>query len=232
MKAATARFADVVDSRAARMNQLLVIVSVVAAYFLNAPWLVLGVAVVVVGGALAGERYVLGYRLYFLLVQPLVGVGRTEDARAPRFAQLMGGSGMTVGAALIYLGFETAGWITALGLSAAAGSSVVWDWCVGCKTYELIAHLRGRSPRRLARIDPTAVDLPALASDERAIVELMHPACHACQQWRERLESGDEPFVIVDVGERPELADAYGVMMVPTVFEVDSRGRVTRWLAP
>ena len=64
------------------------------------------------------------------------------------------------------------------------------------------------------------------------MVEFSHPLCTECREWEARLAAGDEPVVVLDVRERPDLARKYGIVVVPTVIAVGSDGRVLERLAP
>ena len=108
-------------------------------------------------------------------------------------------------------------------LSAATG------FCAGCELYRLGARLRGISAVRHDHIDPA--DLPALDGAARAHVEFTHPLCSDCREWERRLASRPEPFVRIDVRERPDLARKYGIAIVPAVFAVTGQGEVTERLA-
>jgi hypothetical protein len=220
---------NTIDSRAPRTNQLLVSSAVLIAYLVDAPIVLPAVAAVLVFGVLAGPRYILSYQLYFRLIQPRLGEGRVEDARKPNFAQLMGAGGLLVAHGLISAGLGTAGWLLTGGLAAAALYSVARDFCLGCKTYELLAKLRGVTRWRASRLEPADVGLDPAGT---TVVEFLHPMCHDCQLWQRRLQERGEPFVTVDVSQRPDLADRYGIALVPTVLEVAPDGLVLRQLAP
>jgi hypothetical protein len=221
---------NTIDARAPRTNQLLVSLTVLISYLIEQPLVLPILAAVLVVGAAFGRKYIPAYYLYFRVIQPIVGEGRTEDERAPTFAQAMGASGLIAGYALIATGHATAGWLLVACLALAALYSTARDFCVGCKSYELLARLKGISRWRAERIDPADVSLGESA--EPTLVEFFHPKCSACQVWKRRLEEGNAPFVTIDVTEHPELARRYGVAMVPTVLEVAPGGTVIRQLAP
>lgn len=95
-------------------------------------------------GLTLGRRYCLPCLAYFELVQPRFGEGPLEDARPPRFANLVGVV-FLAGASGAYLaGWETAG--TALGgiVAALALLAATTGLCAGCEAYKLGYRLTGR----------------------------------------------------------------------------------------
>jgi hypothetical protein len=57
-------------------------------------------------------------------------------------------------------------------------------------------------------------------------VAFSHPLCTECRSVEAELASGGDPYVRVDVRDRPDLARKYGVALVPTVVRVGSDGQV------
>src|SRR5918995_2836407 len=84
------RDTSVIDARAPRFNQAVVgLVSLVAVTV--GPWWLLAVlALQLAVGLTFGRRWCLPCLAYFELVQPRFGEGLLEDARPPRFANLVG----------------------------------------------------------------------------------------------------------------------------------------------
>ena len=181
-------------------------------------------------GLTLGRRYCLPCLAYFELVQPRLGEGPLEDSRPPRLANMMGIAFLGLAAASWWLGAEAAGTVLGALVAALALLAASTGLCVGCELYRLSARLRGISPRHHDRIDP--VDVPALNGAPRAFVEFTHPLCAECRTWERRLSESDEPFVTVDVKERPDMARKYGITVVPTVFAVAGDGTLLRRLAP
>jgi hypothetical protein len=135
---------DVIDSRAPRFNQatigLLAVVAVATGWW----WLlgVLGLQLIV--GLTLGRRFCLPCLAYFELVQPHLGEGPLEDARPPRFANLVGAVFLTSAtvasaAGLSGVGAVLGGLVAALALLAAATG-----FCTGCEAYKLGSFLLGR----------------------------------------------------------------------------------------
>src|ERR671915_1615108 len=109
---------DVIDSRAPRFNQAVVGTLAAVAVLTGWWWLLALLALQLVVGLTLGRRYCLPCLAYFELVQPRFGEGPLEDARPPRFANMVG-VGVLTAASLAYgLGYELAG--TALGSLVAA----------------------------------------------------------------------------------------------------------------
>jgi hypothetical protein len=135
---------DVIDSRAPRFNQATIGLLSVLAVAIGWWWLlgILGLQLVV--GLTLGRRFCLPCLAYFELVQPRVGEGTLEDARPPRFANLVGAVFLTsatiaYAAGLSGLGAVLGGLVAALALLAAATG-----FCTGCEAYKLGSFLIGR----------------------------------------------------------------------------------------
>jgi hypothetical protein len=135
---------DVIDSRAPRFNQATIGLLATLALATGAWWLlgVLGAQLIV--GLTLGRRFCLPCLAYFELVQPRVGEGPLEDARPPRFANLVGavfltGATIAYAAGLTTLGTALGGIVAALALLAAATG-----FCSGCEAYKLGSFLLGR----------------------------------------------------------------------------------------
>jgi hypothetical protein len=135
---------DVIDSRAPRFNQATIGLLATVALATGWWWLlgVLGAQLLV--GLTLGRRFCLPCLAYFELVQPRVGEGPLEDARPPRFANLVGAVFLTAAtvayaAGLTPLGGVLAGIVGALALLAAATG-----FCSGCEAYKLGSFLLGR----------------------------------------------------------------------------------------
>jgi Domain of unknown function (DUF4395) len=229
VKVSTARTADpyrdleVIDARAPRFNQAFVgVLSLVA--LLTGWWWVFGLlALQLIVGLRFGRQFCLPCLFYFEVVQPRIGEGETEDARPPRFANLVGATVLS-GATLSHLiGLSGLGWVlggivTTLALLAAATGV-----CVGCELYRLAARLRGIRPG-----PTTTIDLGELGAEPvgAAIVQFTHPLCSGCQEMTARLLRQGRAVHEVDVSERPDLARKYHVVVVPTAVAVAPDGRV------
>ena len=135
---------DVIDARAPRFNQVVIgtlsLVAVVAGW----PWLVGLLALQLVVGLTLGRRYCLPCLAYFELVQPLVGEGQLEDARPPRFANMVG-AGVLAASFLAYgFGLELLGAGFGLLVAALALLAAATGFCAGCEAYKLGYVLTGR----------------------------------------------------------------------------------------
>src|SRR5688500_16434016 len=98
---------DVIDSRAPRFNQIVIGTLAFVAVVAGWPWLLGLLALQLVVGLTLGRRYCLPCLAYFELVQPWFGEGPLEDARPPRFANMVGAAFLGV-AFLSYLAGLTA----------------------------------------------------------------------------------------------------------------------------
>lgn len=135
---------DVIDSRAPRFNQVVMGVLAVVAVGMGLWWLLALLALQLVVGLTLGRRYCLPCLAYFELVQPFFGEGPLEDARPPRFANMVGAAFLTA-ASISYiagaevLGAALGGLVAVLALTAAATG-----FCAGCEAYKLGHLVTGR----------------------------------------------------------------------------------------
>jgi Domain of unknown function (DUF4395) len=220
---------DVIDSRAPRTNQAIIGALALVAVITGQPWLLGMLALQLAIGLTAGRRYCLPCLLYFEVLQKRYGEGPLEDARPPRFANMVGFVFLAAATVLYYAGADSAGAVLGALVAGLALLAAATGFCAGCRLYRLSARFRGVAARHVSRIEPDDV---GLSPNGRAIVQFTHPLCAECQEWERRLEHEERPHVIVDVKSRPELARKYGVAVVPTVVSVDSDGTVLERLAP
>ena len=135
---------DVIDSRAPRFNQvvigLLALVGVLAGW----SWLLGLLALQLVIGLSFGRRYCLPCLAYFELVQPFAGEGELEDARPPRFANMVGAAFLTVSFLAYAVGAGAVGAILGVIVAALALLAATTGFCAGCEAYKLGHLLTGR----------------------------------------------------------------------------------------
>src|SRR5688572_33363411 len=108
------RDTDVIDSRAPRTNQAVIGTLSLVAVLTGQAWLLGLLALQLAIGLTLGRRWCLPCLLYFELIQPRFGEGPLEDARPPRFANLLGFAFLSSATALYYTGAELAGSVLAL----------------------------------------------------------------------------------------------------------------------
>jgi Domain of unknown function (DUF4395) len=135
---------DVIDSRAPRFNQATIALLSAVAVLTGAWWLLALLALQLVVGLTFGRRYCLPCLAYFEIVQRIVGEGRLEDSRPPRFANIVGAAVLGAAAVLWALGFETAGAVLGGLVTALALVAAVTGFCTGCEAYKLGSLLLGR----------------------------------------------------------------------------------------
>jgi hypothetical protein len=135
---------DVIDSRAPRFNQATIGVLSILAVLTGWWWLLAILAAQLVIGLTAGRRFCLPCLAYFELVQPRLGEGLLEDARPPRFANMVGivvlsATSVAYATGHATLGAALGGLVAGLALLAAATG-----FCTGCEAYKLGSTLLGR----------------------------------------------------------------------------------------
>jgi Domain of unknown function (DUF4395) len=135
---------DVIDSRAPRFNQATIGLLSVLAVVTGAWWLLGLLALQLAVGLTFGRRYCLPCLAYFELVQPIFGEGPLEDARPPRFANLVGMVVLGAAAASWALGLSTVGAVLGGLVAALALLAAATGFCTGCEAYKLGSLLLGR----------------------------------------------------------------------------------------
>lgn len=138
------RDTTVIDSRAPRFNQAVIGGGALVAVTSGPWWLLALLGGQLLVGLTLGRRFCLPCLAYFELVQPRLGEGALEDARPPRFANLVGAVFLSAGSLAFLAGWEAAG--TALGglVAALALLASATGFCAGCEAYKLGHLLTGR----------------------------------------------------------------------------------------
>jgi hypothetical protein len=135
---------DVIDSRAPRFNQVVIGSLALVAVLTGWSWLLGLLALQLVVGLTLGRRYCLPCLAYFELVQPYFGEGPLEDARPPRFANMVGAVFLAT-AFLSYLaGLDVLGAVLGILVAALALLAAATGFCAGCEAYKLGYALTGR----------------------------------------------------------------------------------------
>jgi phosphate/sulfate permease len=134
----------VIDARAPRFNQAVVGLLSLVAISVGPWWLLALLAAQLAVGLTFGRRWCLPCLAYFELVQPRLGEGPLEDARPPRFANLVGVVVLSAASIAFAAGSEPLG--TALGALVAtlALLAAATGLCAGCEAYKLGYRLTGR----------------------------------------------------------------------------------------
>lgn len=135
---------DVIDSRAPRFNQATIGVLAALAVATGWWWLLglLGLQLLV--GLTFGRRFCLPCLAYFELVQPRFGEGTLEDARPPRFANLVGAVFLAAATVAYAVGLTTLGALLGAVVAALALLAAATGFCTGCEAYKLGSFLLGR----------------------------------------------------------------------------------------
>jgi hypothetical protein len=126
-----------VDHNAIRVNQTLLISLLALAYVVDLRALVAFVAVVLLSTA-AAPSLGLFTRIYRHILRPAGIVKpdiRVDNPEPHRFAQLVGGICLTIGAIGLLAGAEVIGWALAGMVAALASLNLFAGICVGCMMY-------------------------------------------------------------------------------------------------
>ena len=126
---------DWIDARAPRTNHAVVALLSLIAIVTGWEWLVAVLAAQLVIGLTFGRRYCLACYLYFAVIQPRIGEGRIEDARAPRFANVLGAAMTTLAAVAFLVDVAALGWALTGIVAALSSLSALTGICVGCAIY-------------------------------------------------------------------------------------------------
>jgi hypothetical protein len=135
---------DVIDSRAPRFNQATIGLLAALAVATGWWWLLAILAAQLLVGLTFGRRFCVPCLAYFELVQPRFGEGPLEDARPPRFANLVGAVFLTAATAAYAAGLGTLGAILGGLVAALALLAAATGFCTGCEMYKLGSFLLGR----------------------------------------------------------------------------------------
>jgi hypothetical protein len=135
---------SVIDARAPRFNQAVVGVVALVAVTTGPWWLLPLLAAQLAAGLTLGRRYCLPCLAYFELVQPRFGEGPLEDARPPRFANLVGVVFLTAASVAFAAGAETLGTVLGALVASLALLAAATGFCAGCEAYKLGYLLTGR----------------------------------------------------------------------------------------
>ena len=135
---------DVIDSRAPRFNQATIGLLAALAVATGWWWLLAILAAQLLVGLTFGRRFCVPCIAYFELVQPRFGEGPLEDARPPRFANLVGAVFLTAATAAYAAGLGTLGAILGGLVAALALLAAATGFCTGCEMYKLGSFLLGR----------------------------------------------------------------------------------------
>jgi Domain of unknown function (DUF4395) len=217
------RDTDVIDVRAPRFNQATIgVLSVVA--LLTGWWWILGALAAQLALGLAfGRQFCLPCVFYFEVVQPRIGEGEIEDARPPRFANIMGAVVLTVATLSYAVGWTALGWSLAAAVAGLALLAATTGLCVGCEIYRFVARMRGVRPGRVVAIE---WDELGGRGDQPTVVQFTHPLCSGCREMTARLVGQGRPVREIDVSKRPDLARKYHIAVVPMAINVAPDGRV------
>ena len=216
----------VIDERAPRFNQAVVALVCGLALVTGAWWLATLMGLQLVIGLTFGRRYCLTCVFYFEVVQPRFGEGPIEDARPPRFANILGATFLTSASVLHLVGLHTAGWVLIAMVAALATLAVATGFCMGCWMYRVISRVRGIRPGH-----HDAVDMRDFGTASEAVIQFTHPLCSDCRELEKTLSATEDELVIVDISQRRDLARKYHVDVVPLALRVSEQGKVLERLA-
>jgi hypothetical protein len=131
--------APTVDVAVPRFNQAVITALTGVAFLADLPWLVLVAFAVLAVSWAFGPRFAPLTRLYTSVIRPRIrpdGPTAFEDARPPRFAQLLGTLFLGAATVAFWLGASTVGWVLTLTVCALAALAATTAICVGCILYE------------------------------------------------------------------------------------------------
>jgi hypothetical protein len=134
----------VIDSRAPRFNQAVVGSLAALAVATGWWWLLVVLAAQLAVGLTLGRRLCVPCVVYFQLVQPVLGEGRLEDSRPPRFANVVGVAFLSASSLAYAAGATLLGSVLALLVAGLALFAAATGFCAGCEAYKLGYFLTGR----------------------------------------------------------------------------------------
>ncbi len=132
-----------VDHSLIRTNQAIIILFLLAAFIVNAPWLVVIVMLVMLGGTLLFRRpgfapvYTLGLRPRGWVKPDVI----PDNPEPHLFAQGMGGGVLLIAAIALYVGAQVLGWALVWLVIALAALNLFVGFCAGCMVYYMLNRL-------------------------------------------------------------------------------------------
>jgi hypothetical protein len=138
------RDVEVIDSRAPRFNQATIGSLSALAVATGWWWLLAALVAQLVIGLTLGRRFCLPCLAYFELVQPRFGEGPLEDARPPRFANLVGAVFLAAATVFYAAGLGVAGAVLGALVAGLALLAAATGFCTGCEAYKLGSLFIGR----------------------------------------------------------------------------------------
>jgi hypothetical protein len=120
-----------IDPRGPRFAAWITTFVLAAVLLTQSGWLLAAQAVVFALGAAGANPYALLWKRWFKRTPPV----ELEDARPPRFAQLVGLAFAVAGVALFAAGLPTAGLIATAAALSAAFLNAAFGFCLGCELY-------------------------------------------------------------------------------------------------
>jgi hypothetical protein len=138
------RDTSVIDARAPRFNQAVIGIGSLIAITVGPWWLLTVLGLQLLIGRTLGRRWCLQCVAYFELIQPRFGEGPLEDARPPRFANLVGAVFLSAASLAFVAGSDTAGTVLGAIVAALALLASFTGFCTGCEVYKLGYRLIGK----------------------------------------------------------------------------------------
>jgi hypothetical protein len=138
------RETTIIDARAPRVNQAVVGLVALLAVAAGPWWLLAVLALQLALGLTLGRRWCLACVFYFEVLQPRFGEGPLEDARPPRFANMVGLVVLGAASLSYVLGAATVGAALGLLVAALALLAAATGFCAGCTAFKIGYRLTGR----------------------------------------------------------------------------------------
>jgi uncharacterized membrane protein len=135
---------EVIDTRAPRFNQAVVGTLALLAVLTGWWGILVALALQLAVGLTLGRRWCLPCLFYFEVIQRRFGEGRLEDARPPRFANMVGVAFLSASSLSYALGVPTLGAVLGGLVAALALLASATGFCAGCEAYKLGYLLTGR----------------------------------------------------------------------------------------
>ena len=131
------RDTSVIDARAPRFNQAVIGILSLVAVTVGPWWLLALLGLQLIFGLTLGRRWCLQCVAYF-------GEGPLEDARPPRFANLVGAVFLSAASLAFLAGWESAGIALGAIVASLALLAASTGFCTGCEAYKLGYRLIGK----------------------------------------------------------------------------------------